>query len=155
MGMSWLAVRLGLARLPQGVGGAELYGVSIPCGIVFTISLFTGSLAFEQGASDIAVDDRIGILIGSSLSSTWAYGGRSGESGAAAAGEHVFEHAAYGRSAAYVVEGVNKACTFGKTLFQLRQCRGCEVFEGLDVTLYVVWIHAESTLRPMSQKKTR
>ena len=73
MGMSRLAVRLGLARLPQGVGWAELYGVSKPCGIVFTISLFTGSLAFEQGAPDIAVDERIGILIGSSLSAVFGY----------------------------------------------------------------------------------
>ena len=33
IGISSLAVRLGLARLPQGVGWAELYGVSIPCGM--------------------------------------------------------------------------------------------------------------------------
>ena len=56
-----------------GAVWAELYGVSILCGIGFTMSLFVGSLAFEQGGTDIAVDDRIGILIGSSLSAVFGY----------------------------------------------------------------------------------
>ncbi len=73
MGMSWLAVRLGIARLPQGVGWAELYGVALLCGIGFTMSLFIGSLAFEQGGPDVAVDERIGILLGSGLSAVLGY----------------------------------------------------------------------------------
>ena len=73
MGMSWLAVRFGIARLPAGVGWSELYGVSILCGIGFTMSLFIGSLAFEVGGPDIAVDERLGILVGSGLSAIFGY----------------------------------------------------------------------------------
>lgn len=73
MGMSWLAVKLRLAKLPANVGWSELYGVAILCGIGFTMSLFIGSLAFEQGGPDIAIDDRLGILAGSSLSAVCGY----------------------------------------------------------------------------------
>ena len=73
MGMSWLAVKLRLAKLPANVGWSELYGISMLCGIGFTMSLFIGSLAFEQGGPDIAVDERIGILFGSTLSAVSGY----------------------------------------------------------------------------------
>ena len=66
---SWIAVKSGLAKLPDRVGWREVYGLSALCGIGFTMSLFIGSLAFEGGAGpDYAIDDRIGILTGSFLS---------------------------------------------------------------------------------------
>lgn len=37
------------------------------------MSLFVGSLAFEQGGPDFAIDDRIGILLGSMLSGITGY----------------------------------------------------------------------------------
>ncbi|MCB1230384.1 MAG: Na+/H+ antiporter NhaA [Verrucomicrobiae bacterium] len=68
-GASFLAVKAGIARLPSGVSWLQLYGVALLCGIGFTMSLFIGSLAFEQsGGPDYAVDDRLGILAGSLLS---------------------------------------------------------------------------------------
>lgn len=69
-GASLIAVKLGLAKLPLAVSWMQLYGVSLLCGIGFTMSLFIGSLAFEQsgGESDYEVDDRLGILTGSLLS---------------------------------------------------------------------------------------
>jgi len=73
MGVSWLAVKLGLARLPSGVGWGQMYGVAMLCGIGFTMSLFVSSLAFEQGGPDFAVDDRLGILVGSVLSAVSGY----------------------------------------------------------------------------------
>ncbi len=73
MGVSWTVVKLGLAKLPSGVGWAEMYGVSMLCGIGFTMSLFISSLAFEQGAVDFAVNDRLGILAGSILSALSGY----------------------------------------------------------------------------------
>ena len=73
MGVCWLAVRSGLARLPKDVAWAELYGVSILCGIGFTMSLFIGSLAFGQGGPEAAVDERLGILSGSLLSAIVGY----------------------------------------------------------------------------------
>ena len=72
-GASWVAVRLGLAALPQGVRWAEVYGVAILCGVGFTMSLFISGLAFETGGGAHTVDDRLGILMGSALSAVVGY----------------------------------------------------------------------------------
>jgi NhaA family Na+:H+ antiporter len=72
-GFSWLAIRLGISKLPQDVSWLQLYGVAALCGIGFTMSLFVGSLAFEQGGPDFAVDDRLGILLGSIASGILGY----------------------------------------------------------------------------------
>ena len=72
-GLSWLAIRAGLARLPQGASWLQLYGVSALCGIGFTMSLFISSLAFEQGGPDFAVDDWLGILVGSVAAAILGY----------------------------------------------------------------------------------
>ena len=42
-----LALRLGLARLPEGVSMRQLYGAAVLCGIGFTMSLFIDDLAFR------------------------------------------------------------------------------------------------------------
>jgi Na+:H+ antiporter, NhaA family len=60
---SWLAVRLGLARLPVGASWTQLYGVSLLCGIGFTMSLFIGLLAFPT--PDIQNEVKVGVLLGS------------------------------------------------------------------------------------------
>lgn len=72
-GFSWIAIKLGISKLPQDVSWMQLYGVSALCGIGFTMSLFVGSLAFEQGGPDYAVDDRLGILLGSIASGVLGY----------------------------------------------------------------------------------
>ena len=72
-GFTWLAIKSGLAELPQGASWLHLYGVALLCGIGFTMSLFISSLAFEQGGPDFAVDDRLGILVGSVLSGVLGY----------------------------------------------------------------------------------
>jgi len=72
-GFSWLAIKSGVASLPEGANWLQLYGVSLLCGIGFTMSLFISSLAFEQGGPDFAVDDRLGILTGSILSGILGY----------------------------------------------------------------------------------
>jgi NhaA family Na+:H+ antiporter len=66
--MCWLAVKIGLAKLPQEVKWIQLYGVAILCGIGFTMSLFISSLAFEQTGGQSVVQDRLGILTGTLLS---------------------------------------------------------------------------------------
>jgi NhaA family Na+:H+ antiporter len=48
VGAAWLAVKLRLADLPEGVGWAEVHAVSILAGIGFTMSLFVSSLAFKD-----------------------------------------------------------------------------------------------------------
>ncbi|BAV49696.1 Na(+)/H(+) antiporter NhaA [Mesorhizobium sp. 113-1-2] len=63
-GSSALAIRLGLADLPAHAGWSHMLGISLLCGIGFTMSLFIGLLAF---ASDVALQDavKVGILAGS------------------------------------------------------------------------------------------
>lgn len=63
-GLCWLTIKMGLARLPQGISWMSLYGTSALCGIGFTMSLFIGSLAFED-ASHQMFDERLGIILGS------------------------------------------------------------------------------------------
>ncbi|MFC3120160.1 Na+/H+ antiporter NhaA [Agaribacter flavus] len=67
-GACYLAVKSGLARLPEGVTLQQLYGASILCGIGFTMSLFIGSLAFETVSVDYLNSVKVGVLAGSILS---------------------------------------------------------------------------------------
>ena len=51
-----------------------LYGVAILCGVGFTMSLFIGSLAFEQdNGAALIYQDRLGIVIGSIISGILGY----------------------------------------------------------------------------------
>jgi len=65
MGFCWVAIKLGLARLPSGANWLHMYGISCLCGIGFTMSLFISSLAFEASGSGTMLNDRLGILVGS------------------------------------------------------------------------------------------
>jgi Na+:H+ antiporter, NhaA family len=71
--LCWLAVRLGVASLPRGVRWPHLYGLSLLCGIGFTMSLFIASLAFEHGDTEFFGLERLGILIGSLISGLCGY----------------------------------------------------------------------------------
>jgi NhaA family Na+:H+ antiporter len=73
LGCAWAAVRLGIGRLPVGASWPAMWGIALLCGVGFTMSLFISSLAFEQGGMDLAVDDRLGILVGSILSAVAGY----------------------------------------------------------------------------------
>jgi NhaA family Na+:H+ antiporter len=64
-GFAWLATRLGIARLPSGVGWAQLVGAATLGGIGFTVSLFITGLAFEDDAPANAA--KVGVLIASVL----------------------------------------------------------------------------------------
>lgn len=72
-GSVWLAVRSGIANLPQGSNWLSIYGVALLTGIGFTMSLFIGSLAFERGAFDHMAATRVGVLAGSLVSATAGY----------------------------------------------------------------------------------
>ncbi|GHS83594.1 Na(+)/H(+) antiporter NhaA [Pseudomonas sp. PAGU 2196] len=72
-GLTWIAIKLGLAALPAGANWGQLLGVAILCGIGFTMSLFVGSLAFVPGSSDYAGMDRMGILTGSFFAAVIGY----------------------------------------------------------------------------------
>ena len=60
---SWLAVRLGLSRLPEGVEWPHVIGAAALAGIGFTVSLFVAGLAFSDAARLDAA--KIGVLGGS------------------------------------------------------------------------------------------
>jgi len=72
-GASWAAIKLKIAGLPAGVNWRQLYGVSILCGIGFTMSLFIGALAFENAGPEHSAEVRLGILLGSLLSAVVGY----------------------------------------------------------------------------------
>ncbi|MEO6461660.1 MAG: Na+/H+ antiporter NhaA, partial [Candidatus Eisenbacteria bacterium] len=63
-GLSWLAVRSKVARLPRGADWGKLWAVAMIAGIGFTMSLFVASLSFHAGDG---LEDRakLGVLLGS------------------------------------------------------------------------------------------
>lgn len=63
-GTSYAAIRLGFADMPANAARMHLLGVSLLCGIGFTMSLFIGLLAFAENAT-LQDDVKVGILLGS------------------------------------------------------------------------------------------
>jgi NhaA family Na+:H+ antiporter len=51
----------------------HIYGLALLCGVGFTMSLFIGSLAFENTGVDLLFDERLGIMVGSLLSAAGGY----------------------------------------------------------------------------------
>lgn len=68
---SWLAVRLGLCRLPNGVDTKVLFGAGCLAGIGFTMSLFIANLGLEGELLSIG---KVGTLTGSLLSAVIGVG---------------------------------------------------------------------------------
>ena len=68
----YAADRLGFAPRPDGASWTEIWGVSILCGIGFTMSLFISGLAFAGNALLIE-EAKIGILMGSFISAVVGY----------------------------------------------------------------------------------
>jgi NhaA family Na+:H+ antiporter len=62
--MTWAAIRVGWASPPEGASTRQIYGVSVLCGIGFTMSLFIGLLAFP-GALALQEGVKLGVLAGS------------------------------------------------------------------------------------------
>ncbi|TFG86490.1 MAG: Na+/H+ antiporter NhaA [Chromatiales bacterium] len=73
LALCWIATRLRMASLPEGVGWWQLHGTALLCGIGFTMSLFIASLAFEQGNAAYFGLERLGILAGSLVSGLLGY----------------------------------------------------------------------------------
>lgn len=74
---SWLAVRLGIASLPQGLTWHHIAALGCIAGIGFTMSVFIASLAFDADHLEMA---KLSIMTGSLLSGivglTWFYRAR-------------------------------------------------------------------------------
>ena len=63
---SWLAVRLGLSRLPAETDWRQMLGVAATAGIGFTVALFITALAFDDPVLGDAA--KVGIFAGSIVS---------------------------------------------------------------------------------------
>ncbi|BCS96714.1 Na(+)/H(+) antiporter NhaA [Desulfoluna limicola] len=72
-GLCGLAIKLKLTSLPKGMSWGSLYGAAALCGVGFTMSLFIGSLAFEETNVNLLFDERLGIILGSLASGFVGY----------------------------------------------------------------------------------
>ena len=72
MVLSFIAVKFGVAQMPDKSSWLSLYGVSILTGVGFTMSLFVGNLAFAESIQYID-GVKIGVLAGSLLSTVFGY----------------------------------------------------------------------------------
>lgn len=65
-GAVWLAVRSGVAKLPEGTNWWQVYGVALVAEIGFTMSLFIAGLAFSDPA--VFRNARLSVVVGSLFS---------------------------------------------------------------------------------------
>lgn len=66
LGTTWIMVRTGFASVPAGANWTQIAGIACLAGIGFTMSLFIGSLSFEDAVH--MNDVRLGVLAGSAIS---------------------------------------------------------------------------------------
>ena len=75
-GFSWIAVKLGLTTLPQGLNFKHIVGVALMGGIGFTMSIFIAELGFVHHPEDLLMA-KTGILFASLLAGVsgflWLY----------------------------------------------------------------------------------
>ncbi len=97
-GTSWLVVRLGLARRPEGVSWLQMLGAGLLAGIGFTMSLFVTDLAFKYSpeTEELVTLAKEGVLLASIIAAVLGAGvlvlagrGRSGPGTANEDGEAV------------------------------------------------------------------
>ncbi|MDO6497807.1 Na+/H+ antiporter NhaA [Photobacterium sanguinicancri] len=70
---SYVAVKSGVAILPDGINFKHIFAVSVLCGIGFTMSIFISSLAFAGAPADFNTYSRLGILVGSTVAAIVGY----------------------------------------------------------------------------------
>jgi NhaA family Na+:H+ antiporter len=69
----WIGIKLGITKLPSSMSMLSLYGTAAMCGVGFTMSLFIGSLAFEETGLIKLFDERLGIILGSLASGIFGF----------------------------------------------------------------------------------
>lgn len=72
-GFCWLAIKLKWASLPKNSNILSIYAVACLCGIGFTMSLFIGSLAFQESLINNLFDERLGIIVGSMIAAIMGF----------------------------------------------------------------------------------
>lgn len=75
-GFTWVAVKLGITSLPQGLNFKHIVGVGLMGGIGFTMSIFIAELGFAHHETDLLIA-KTGILIASLIAGVtgflWLY----------------------------------------------------------------------------------
>ena len=70
-GATWLAVRLGIGSLPEGVSWGQVLGVGLLAGIGFTVAIFVSSIAFDDAA--LVDQAKMGVFAASVLAGVVGY----------------------------------------------------------------------------------
>lgn len=70
--MTWLALRLGLGRLPQEVTMRHIFGIGLLGGMGFTMSIFVAGLGFAASPHHM-VDAKLSILLASLIAGLLGY----------------------------------------------------------------------------------
>jgi NhaA family Na+:H+ antiporter len=71
-GVAWLAIKLGVAKLPENSTMSQLFGVAFLGGIGFTMSIFVADLAFV-GNDTMIFQAKVGILAASLFAGLFGY----------------------------------------------------------------------------------
>ncbi len=71
-GITWLAIKLGIGKLPEGMTGHHLIGVGLLAGIGFTMSIFIAELGFAGNAEHLLMA-KTGVLFASIVAGTCGY----------------------------------------------------------------------------------
>lgn len=71
MGFTWLGGLLKICKLPKDISWQAYFGMALLTGVGFTMSLFIGTLAFDDVAFQNAV--RLGVLFGSAVAGLLGY----------------------------------------------------------------------------------
>ena len=71
-GVAWLAIKLKIAKLPEGSTMNQVFGVAFLGGIGFTMSIFVADLAFA-GNEALIFQAKVGILSASLFAGLFGY----------------------------------------------------------------------------------
>ncbi|MBL0708364.1 MAG: Na+/H+ antiporter NhaA [Sulfurimonas sp.] len=71
-GVAWLAIKLGIAKLPKDSTMNQIFGVSFLGGIGFTMSIFVADLAY-LGDEELIFQAKVGILAASLFAGIFGY----------------------------------------------------------------------------------
>jgi len=73
IGFSYLSVKSGIAKLPEGVEIKHILSISVLCAIGFTMSIFISGLAFTGDSVELDKFARLGVLTVSTVSAILGY----------------------------------------------------------------------------------
>jgi len=71
-GVSWVAIKLKIARLPDSTSMSQIFGVAFLGGIGFTMSIFVADLAF-LGSEELIFQAKVGVLFASLFAGLFGY----------------------------------------------------------------------------------